>query len=145
MKVYLNKLDHLLSQYLVKQAPPLPSNWKKFLTQAAPWFAVLSFVLGLPSLLAVFGFGALATPFAVLGQVRTLPYWFFFAIALVQVVFSGLAIKPLFAREGHGWRLMFYSQLLSLLTSLRYLSVVSLALAIVSLYLLYQIKSSYKH
>lgn len=144
MKVYINQLDKFLAEYLVKKAPPLPKAWKDFLVAAAPWFAVLGVVLGLPAVLAVFGFGAFLTPFAYLAGARTAAFWLFWAVTTLQVVFAGMSIKPLFARHGHGWRLMLYSQLLSIVTSLQFINVISLAVTILSLYLLYQIKSSYK-
>jgi hypothetical protein len=54
-----------------------------------------------------------------------------------------MAVKPLFARRGKGWRLMYYSQLLSLLSSLQYINVGSLIMTLLGFYLLYQVKSSY--
>ncbi|MCE7897780.1 hypothetical protein DYH11_01025 [Candidatus Microgenomates bacterium CPR3] len=65
------------------------------------------------------------------------------AILGVQVVLSALAIKPLFARRAHGWRLMYYSQLLSVILLVRGLSLGSLVMTILSFYILYQVKASY--
>lgn len=101
-------------------------------------------IFGLPAILAVFGFGALLTPVAWIAGARTGIYWFFWAVGLAQVVLAGMSIKPLFARAGHGWRLMYYSQLLSILSSLGNYNVGSLAFVAISLYLLYQVKASYK-
>lgn len=144
MKAYINQLDRFLSEYLVKKAPVLPKGGKDFLVAAAPWFAVLAVILGIPAILAVFGFGAILTPFAFVAGARTGAFWFFWVISLVQIVLAGMSIKPLFAKDGHGWRLMLYSQLLGIVTSLQFFNVMNLVLTILSLYLLYQIKSAYK-
>lgn len=144
MKQYTDQLDKVLSEYLVKKTPALPKEIKELLVKLAPFFAILAVVLGLPALLAVFGLGAMMTPFAWVAGARTGMYWLFWAVGLVQIGLSALSIKPLFARAGHGWRLMYYSQLLSILTSLGNYNVGNLVFTVISLYLLYQIKSSYK-
>lgn len=144
MKYYTDALDKILAEYLVKKAPALPKNFKNILVQIAPYFAIFVVIFGLPAILAVFGFGALLTPVAWIAGARTGIYWFFWAVGLAQVVLAGMSIKPLFARAGHGWRLMYYSQLLSILSSLGNYNVGSLAFVAISLYLLYQVKASYK-
>lgn len=143
MKTYTDKLDKVLSEYLVKKAPALPKGAKDFLVTAAPYLALLGAVLGVPALLAVFGLGAIATPFVWLAGSRTGIFWLFWIVGAAQVVMSAMAVKPLFARRGRGWRLMYYSQLLSLLSSLQYWSVGSLIMTVLSFYLLYQVKASY--
>ncbi len=133
MKYYTDALDKILAEYLVKKAPALPKNFKNILVQIAPYFAILGVIFGLPAILAVFGFGALLTPVAWIAGARTGIYWLFWVVGLVQVVLAGMSIKPLFARAGHGWRLMYYSQLLSILSSLGNYNVGSLAFAAISL------------
>lgn len=144
MKQYTDSLDKVLSDYLVKKAPVLPKDIKKFLVQIAPFLAILTVVLGLPAILTVLGLGAALTPFAWAAGAYTGYYWLFWAVGLAQVVLAGMSIKPLFARSGHGWRLMFYSQLLSIISSVGNYNIGSLLFTAISLYLLYQIKSSYK-
>ena len=144
MKQYTDALDKMLSLYLVKQAPVLPKNIKDILVKLAPYFAILAVIFGLPAILAVLGLGAVLTPMAWVTGTRTGFYWLFWAVGLVQIVIAGMSIKPLFARAGHGWRLMYYSQLLSIVTSLGSYNLGNLVFTVLSLYLLYQVKSSYK-
>lgn len=144
MKQYTDALDKMLSLYLVKQAPVLPKNIKDILVKLAPYFAILAVIFGLPAILAVLGLGAVLTPMAWVAGTRTSFYWLFWAVGLVQIVIAGMSIKPLFARAGHGWRLMYYSQLLSIVTSLGSYNLGNLVFTVLSLYLLYQVKSSYK-
>jgi hypothetical protein len=144
MKQYTDSLDKILSEYLVKKAPVLPKNIKDILVKLAPYFAILAVIFGLPAILAVLGLGAVITPVAWVAGTRTGFFWLFWAVGLVQIVIAGMSIKPLFARAGHGWRLMYYSQLLSIISSLGSYNVGSLVFTVLSLYLLYQVKSSYK-
>src|SRR3989339_1546563 len=144
MKQYTDQLDKILSEYLIKKAPALPKEFKEFLVKIAPFFAILAVVFGLPAILTVFGLGAFMTPLAWVAGAHTGIYWIFWAVGLVQIILAGMSIKPLFARAGHGWRLMYYSQLLGIITSLGNFNIMSLVFTVFSLYLLYQVKSSYK-
>lgn len=144
MQEYLAKLDKTLEEYLLNKAPTLPKDLVKFLVAIAPWFAVLGAVLGIPAILAAFGLGALVTPFAFLAGARSGAFWFYWVVGLAQVILAGLSIKPLFAKQLKGWQLLLYSQLLSLVVSLGHYNPTNLIVTIVSFYLLYQIKKSYK-
>lgn len=144
MNEYLAKLDKTFEEYLLNKTPVLPKDVVKFLVAISPWFAVISVIIGIPAFLAVFGFGALLTPFAFVAGVQTGAYWFFWLIGLAQVILAAIAIKPLFARQIKGWTLLFYSQLLSLVVSLGHYNFGSLIFSVLSFYLLYQIKKSYK-
>ena len=143
MKTYSDQLDKILTEYLVKKAPALPKSVKDFLVSVAPYFALLGAILGIPALLTVFGLGAIMTPFAFVAGARTGVFWFLTLITASQVILSALAIKPLFARRAHGWRLMYYSQLLSLVNLVRFLNFGSLVITILSFYILYQVKANY--
>ena len=144
MKQYSDQLDKILSEYLVHKAPVLPSTAKDLLVKLAPFFAVFTVIAGLPAILAVFGLGAFLTPLAFVAGAPTGIYWLFLIVGLVQVVLAGMSVHPLFARAGHGWRLMYYSQLLGFVSWLGNFNVGSLFFTVLSLYLLYQVKSSYK-
>lgn len=144
MNEYLVKLDKVLEEYLVKKAPKLPENGKEALVKFAPWLAVIGVVMGVPAIIAVLGLGAFMTPFAVLAGARTGFFWIGWVILLVQLVLEAMAIKPLFARKMMGWNLMFYSQLLAVVTSLQNVNIGGLVFTVIAFYLLYQVKSSYK-
>lgn len=143
MKTYTDALDKVLNDYLVKKAPALPKGGKEFLVTIAPYLALLGAILGIPALLAVFGLGAVVTPFAWIAGSPTGIFWLFWVVGAAQVALSAMAVKPLFARRGKGWRLMYYSQLLSLLSTLQYFNIGSLVMTVLSFYLLYQVKASY--
>lgn len=145
MKRYIDQLDKILSKYLIKNAPPLPKEIKELLVKIAPFLAILAVIFGLPAIFTVFGIGAIMTPFAWVAGVYTGTFWFFWLLTLIQISLAGLSIKPLFTHSGHGWRLMYYSQLATIITTFNHFNIFSLIFTLFSLYLLYQIKSSYKN
>ncbi len=144
MDATLAKLDKSLELYLVKKAPVLPKNAKEVLVKIAPWLALIFGLLAIPALLAVFGLGAVATPFLLLAGQRTIIFWVGWVLSVGQVTLELLAVKPLFAKQRKGWELMFYSSLLGVVYSLASFSLFGLVMTVVTFYLLYQIKASYK-
>jgi len=143
MQEYLAKLDKTLQEYLVKKAPALPKGFIEFLVAIAPWFAVLAVIMGIPAFLAVFGFSALFVPFALVAGIHSGGFWIFWLVGLAQVILAGMSIKPLFAKQKQGWQLLFYSQILSFITSLGHYDVGNLFATVISFYFLYQMKKSY--
>jgi hypothetical protein len=143
MDAHLTKLDKSLESYFVGKAPTLSDSAKETLVKIAPWFALIFGILGGLGVLSAMGLGLVATPFMALGGDRTLLFWFGLLLAAAQIVLELMAVKPLFARAYRGWELMFYSSLLSVVTSLAELSIFGLIMTAVSFYFLYQVKEKY--
>jgi hypothetical protein len=143
---YLGQLEDMLEEYLVKKAPALPENAKEILVKFIPWINLIFIILGLPILLALFGLSAVFTPFAMMGGYQGSAFSIIFQIlTLVTIVVEIMALPGLFKRQAQGWRLSFYATLISLVTGLFGGNLVSAIVgAIISLYLLFQIKSYYK-
>jgi hypothetical protein len=133
-----------LDFYLVKKAPiQLPDNAKEWIVQYAPWITVVILVLTLPLLMAALGIGTLLMPFA---GVRYATGFGFTALGLViEIGLTLMALPGLFARKMSGWTLLFYARLVSLAANLLAGAVVSaLLVALISLYVLFQIRPLYK-
>lgn len=143
---YLGQLEDMLDEYLVKKAPALPENAKEALVKFIPWINLVFIILGLPVLLTLFGLSAVLTPFAMIGGYHGSAFGIIFQIlTLVGIVVEIMALPGLFKRQAQGWRLSFYATLISLVTGLFGGNLVSaLVGAIISLYILFQIKSYYK-
>lgn len=47
-KSYMNQLEDLLTEYLVKKAPALPANVKEVIVNFAPWITLILVILALP-------------------------------------------------------------------------------------------------
>ena len=130
-----------LDFYFVHKAPfPIPDQLKEILVRFGPWIALVLLILSLPVLLLAIGIGL---PFA-RGPYAT----GFGSLALLVLIEMGLlaaALPGLFARRMSGWTLLFYSQLVSILSSLLHGWVLNaLVGGLISLYILFQIRSLYR-
>ena len=146
---YLNQLTKTLDENYEK-LPRLPKGANDFIVSIAPWLALIFGVLGLISGVAAFGILGAVSPFAMMagagGYAFTAPL-----MAVILIVQSALelwAFPSLKARRVKGWNLIFYSILLSVVSSIFTLSVFSILGAIIGgligYYFLYNVKSYYK-
>ncbi len=142
----LEQLDTLLTEYLVKKAPPLPGEIKEFLVKFGPWISLVLGLLLLPVVLAVFGLGAILSPIAWgIGGRFGANYMLGMLVALVQMGLQFAAISGLMKREMRGWKLLFYATLVGGVYSLVQYNILGLIIGTgLGLYFLYQIKSYYK-
>jgi len=146
----LNQLETMLEEYLGKKAPAMPENIKDILVSFAPYLAIIGIVIALPSLLAVLGVGAFLSPFsAFMGTSYMLSYGFGYYVGIVGIiisaVFDALAIQGLFKRSMGAWRLMYYSALVSFVTSVLQGGFVGAIIGgLIGMYILFQVKSKYK-
>jgi hypothetical protein len=133
-----------LDYYLVRKAPfPIPDQLKEILVRFGPWIALVLLILSLPVLLLAFGVGTLFLPFAGGPYARTFGYPTI--LVLIEMGLLVAALPGLFARKMSGWTLLFYSQMVSILSSLLYGWVVNALLGgLISLYILFQIRSLYR-
>lgn len=144
----LNQLEDLLELYLVKKVPGLPSNVKEILVKITPWANVVFIILGLlaiPVLLTVLGIGAALAPFAALGGASVVQAgvmgiaWA--VIAVVTLVLEILAAKGLFAHAEKSWRYLYWAELLGFVGNVLSANLTSALIAVLFIYLLFQIKS----
>lgn len=139
----LKTLETTLEKYFGKQAPQLPKGIKKIIVDFGPWLLILGLLASLPGLITYFGFSSVYPHYymwrrSTLGMISVI-------ISLAAYGFSIAALPGLLKKSIKGWRLLFYSSLISLLSPLIALNLVSFVVsAIISWYILFQIKSSYK-
>jgi len=144
----LQQLEDLLDLYLVKKAPALPKNVKDILVNFAPWLVILGAILSVPAVLSLFGLGAMMSAMSTrYGVIAPLGFNYVLSLIVlaVVVVLELMALPGLFARSRSGWRLVFYASLVSAISSLLSANLISFLLGtLISLYLLFQIRSYYK-
>ncbi len=135
-----------LDYYLVTKAPvQLPQNAKEAIVKYGPWIAVAFLVLLLPAVLLVLGIGAWTMPFGFFGPAYAAQFGYLTILAIVQFGLLIAALPGLFARRMTGWRLAFYSRLVSIATSLLSgLIVNAIVSGLISLYILFQVRSLYE-
>ena len=132
-----------LDFYLVKKAPfAIPDEGREWIVKFGPWITVVLLILTLPLLLVALGLGTMLVPFGGVGYATG-----FGLATIVLIVEIGLmvaALPGLFARKMAGWRLLFYSQLVSIAYSLLTGSIVGgLLFGLISLYILFQVRPLY--
>lgn len=142
----LTQLEETLDLYFGKKAPALPTAWKEVIVKFAPWLTLFFLILSLPALLAVFGIGALLSPFSFLGGANGgVTYLVSMVLLAVSVVLEALAVPGLFKRSKSGWKFIFYSTLVSLLSNVVSFNLGGIVIGgLISFYILFQIKSYYK-
>lgn len=159
MKKYLEhpqalKLIDQLGEYF-KDLPHLPPKVLKFLVKILPILALIGGVLSLFSsfsmLSILFGYGSLMR---YSGAFFGPGYYLLTIISLVLMVSTGaillMAFKPLKEGQQLGWLYLFYSTVLSILSSLisATFSMPSLLWALIwiaiDLYLVFELRASYK-
>jgi len=149
-KSALNQLETVLDDYLGKKAPAMPDNIKETLVSFAPYIAIIFIVFSLPTILAIFGLGAMMGPLsAFMGASYMMsfgPAYYIGVVAMIiSAVLEALAIQGLFKRTMGAWRLMFYSFLVTMVAAVLQGNLVGgLIGALISLYILFQVKNKYK-
>lgn len=138
----------MLEQFFAK-APPLPANAKDTLVKIVPIIAIVFGILGVLGSLSALGFLTTFSPFAAMGGGSMMSsYGTGFLSALLWLASSVLmlaAYPGTNARKMAGWNMLFWSEVVSAISSLVTLSLVSGVIgALIGFYLLFQIKSHYK-
>lgn len=140
---YMGKLDETLELYLVKKAPPLPTNAKEIIVKFTPWIVLILLILALPPILLLLGLSAAVAPFMMMSGVST--NIVSTIVLLIALVFEAMSIPGLMNRTKKGWQFAYYSSLLAGLSSLLSFNIVSAIIGTaISLYILFQIRSYYK-
>lgn len=144
----MKNLMATLDTYLAKKAPALPLNIKELLVKFAPWLTILGVILSIPAILAFFGLGALMMSSRYGGYALAnsgFTYTLAIIFLVVTAIMRGLAIPGLLAKTKKGWTMLFYSVLVSLVYSLLSFDIIGGLLgALISLYLLFQVREFYK-
>jgi hypothetical protein len=133
-----------LDFYLVKKAPfQIPDAGRELIVRFGPWITVVLLILLLPALLFVLGLGALLIPFGGVGYAGSFGLLTIFIIVEIGLMIA--ALPGLFARKMSGWTLLFYSQLVGIVHSVLSGNIVSgLLMALIGLYILFQVRPLYR-
>jgi len=130
---------------IFKKLPPLPASAVDTLYKIAPWIAIIFGILGVIGALGALGLLTAFAPFAAVGGVRNYGLGFISALGLgVASLMMIVAFPGLKAGKMAGWNMLFYSELVSIVSSLIGVSVGTIIGAVIGLYLLFQIKPKYK-
>jgi hypothetical protein len=133
---YVNRLDTVLYEYLVKKAPAIPPSGKNAVVMVIPWLTIVFFVIGLFPLITG-GILSILT----LNLNSMVATAVSLAIALIEVI----AFPYLLKRQMRGWKLLFYAGLLNIVEFLLAGNIIGgILITLLLFYLLYQIKELYQ-
>ena len=141
------KIEGLIKSFedIFKKFPPLPANARETLFKIAPWLALIFGILGLLAALGGLGLLTAFAPLAVLGAAKGYGLAYVSAIGLaISSVMMLVAYPGLKAGKIGGWNMLFYSEIVNIIASAVGISIGSIIMAVIALYLLFQIKPKYK-
>jgi len=134
---------------LYAKAPALPDNIREVLVKIAPWLSLIFGVLTVLTGIAALGLFTAFSPFA--AAYGGLGYSAFTMVYAVIVIVEGvvmvIAFSPLKARKVRGWNLLFWTEILAIISSVVTLNVGSVVGALIgaaiAFYILFQMRSYY--
>lgn len=148
MKEFDKLLDKLIAYLgdLYKKAPDLPKNIRDFIVTVIPWFSLVVGILGVLGMLAAIGALTVFSPAVVVdGGIGTAAgLSLAVVVGLIESVITLIAVPSLMKRKAMGWRLLFISQALGVVSTILTVTLGGLIGAAIGFYILYQIKLSYK-
>lgn len=136
--------------FLKKVTYQLPVKAKEVIVQIAPWVTLIIVIISLPAVLGLFGVGSMMTGAgAYFGITLGTRYYLGLIVLLIQIIIMALSISPLLKRQAKGWKLVYYSELISFVYALvSSYALGSIIWALISLaigmYIIFQVKSYYK-
>ncbi len=126
--------------------PALPKNAREVLVRFTPWLSLIFGILGVLAGLAGLGILSVLSPFMVLGGgfAATSGSLLGMVAALVSSALLLAAFPGTKARKMQGWNMLFWSEVASVVSALLSFALGGVVFALISFYLLYQIKGYYK-
>ncbi len=147
LKGALGQLEDTLETYLIDKAPfSIPSEWKEMIVKFSPWIALILMIIALPAILGVLGLGTILMPFSFVGGLRMgYNYILSLIFSVVTLILEAMAIPGLFKRSEKGWKLVYYATLLGAVENVLTFNIGGLVIgSLLSMYILFQVKSLYK-
>jgi len=126
-----------------EKLPDLPKGARNVIFKITPYLALIFGVLGVLGSLVGLGILGALSPVLMMGGVGGHS----FLTVLIGLVASALlliASPKLFGRKMAGWKLLFWSQAVSVLSSVVSLSLSGVLFGLIGIYLIFQIKSYYR-
>lgn len=128
-----------------KKLPELPKGGRDMVVTIVPWLSIVFGVLGIIGSLVALGLFSSLAPFALLGGVQSVNQGIvLILLGLVSSVLMVLAFPGTRAHKEKGWKLLYYSEVVSLISNVVTLSIVGVAFTLIGFYFLYQIRSYYR-
>lgn len=142
-----NSFDSYIDQIggIFNSLPALPKGGREFFVMILPWVALILGALGVLRTISSFGLFSYFSPYMALGGVDAVGRGMIIVIlGLVSSVLLLMAFPGLNAKKSKGWKLIYYSEIVSLVSSIVIFSLGGILITLIGFYILYQVKSYYK-
>lgn len=141
----IQKLEDLLTLYLVKKAPyTIPSSAREKIVTFVPWIDLILAITFIPILVALLGLNFLISSYAWSMGAYAHGWGLATIIALVSCALEVLALPGLFKRKKYAWTFLLYAALLTIISNVIFFSIGGILGGIIGLYILFQVKEYYK-
>lgn len=133
-----------------KGLPKLPAGIIDFLVMIAPWFALVFGILGVLGTISALGVMGMTLPYAnMYGGVDTGINYIAVIGGLISSVLTLLAFPGLKALKMNGWMMLFWSQVVGIVTTVLGILIGAINIggiigALIGFYILFQVKHRYK-
>lgn len=129
-----------------KKLPPISSGARATLVNIMPWLALIFGLLGVIVSIAGFGILTVLSPFILMGGgVHAAGAGVFgVLVGLASSILLLAAYPGLKSHKMKGWTLIYWSQVLGVVSAVLSASIFGILVSLVGLYLLFQIKPAYK-
>lgn len=125
--------------------PSLPKGGREFFVMILPWAALILGALGVLGAISSFGLFSYFSPYMYLGGVDAVGRGMIIVIlGLVSSVLLLMAFPGLNAKKSKGWNLIYYSEVVALISNIVIFSLGGVLITLIGFYILYQIRSYYK-
>jgi len=141
----MDPLKNLFSKYLENKALALPTQVKNYIVIVAPWLIAISILMALPAILTLFGLKVRLPELFYYQTVGASNYNLVLIIEAIALVLNVLALPGLFKKSISGWNWVYYSIFVQTLASLVAMNLTGGIIGlIISMYILFQVKSYYQ-
>lgn len=128
-----------------KNLPDLPKGGRDVIVSIVPWLAIIFGVLGVIGSIVGLGLFTFLAPFALLSGVQAVNHGIvLILLGLVSSILMVVAFPGTKAHKEKGWKLLYYSEVVSLVSNIVTISLVGVLFTLIGFYFLYQIRSSYR-
>jgi MFS family permease len=138
-------LEEKVGKVILDNLPPMSASAKETTVKVLPWVLIVLGALGLlAALTALSAFGSGMMRFAMMTGVHL--SFYDMALLVIAPITSALPIIAgyfMLSRQLRGWRIAFYSLIISVFFHFFAISIIGLVLDCLFVYLLFQIKESY--
>lgn len=127
-----------------KPLPKLPANIVDFLVMIAPWLALVFGIIGVLGTISALGFFAAFAPYAMMYGAGRAGLWQVAVIGgLISSVLTLLAFPGLKAMKINGWTMLFWAEVVSVVSTVVGMNIGGIIGALIGFYILFQVKARY--